>query len=268
MPFKVTFFFQQQSALTGGWSENFWNSALDLTQALAASNALVPLLQNLHGDQTIMTNARISESPAFRAATLYSIIEAADPDLSKATTSDYPTTALLFLLTNGAQYITRQWIKGLPDNIVRQSGRYDPVATYIPKANAFFAAILTPANGWVMRVLDKAIPKKIVQAITQQGVCTVTGHGYNTNAKVRISRAKNLKQANGIWRITNIDADTFSLQGWVEPTVATPYLGNGTVQLQSYIFVPPTTAKFDRATSHRVGRPFGLLGGRRRSRRT
>jgi len=268
MPFKVSFFSTQQSTLQGGWSENFWSSKLDLPACITAAQALRTKLDNLHGDQTVTPYIRISDSATFRDVKLIEIPTTPVATLTLATTSDYPSTALLLKMTSAENYVTRQWIRGLPDNIIRESGRYRPVAAYLADFNAFIAVLTSGGNGWSMRVLDRTVPKKVVQNITAAGVVTVLAHGYAANAKVRISRAKGLTQANSVWRVTPVDADTFSLQGWVTDNPSPVYLGNGEVRLQTYVLKAIANVEVVRSSAHKTGRPFGLLGGRRRTRRT
>jgi hypothetical protein len=99
-------------------------------------------------------------------------------------------------------------------------------------------------------------------------VITITAHGFTDLDLVRISRVRGDPRSNRVWRINRIDTDTFSLIGWVELAVAFPYLGGGTAVAQVYSFRPIVQAEVVRATSHRTGRPSGLLGGRRRRRPT
>ncbi len=268
MAFKITYFFKLQMELEAGWSFSLFNNNSDLAPAAAAAQSLLTPLDKLGGTQTIITNIRISDLSSFRSVRLLSTTITPDPDLTKAQSSDYATTAVLLKLSGTNGYLARMWYRGVPDNIIRGAGRFNPTAAWLGYFSTFSGVLLSANQQWSLRVLDKLVPKKILQAATQQGVCTVTGHGYATNAKVRISRAKGLTQLNKVWRVTTIDANTFSLQGWVDPLVITPYLGNATVQLQSPIFVPITDIATVRASSHKTGRPFGLLGGRRRIRKT
>lgn len=268
MPFKITYFFKLQMELEAGWSFSLFNNNTDIAPARAAALALLTPLDKLGGTQTIISNIRISDLTSFRSVSLLSTTITPDADLTQSNSSDYATTAVLLKVSGPGGYLARMWYRGVPDNIIRGAGRFNPTAAWLGYFSTMRGVLLSGSNQWSLRVLDKTVPKKIVQAVTQQGVCTVTGHGYATNSKVRISRGKGLTQINKVWRITSIDPNTFSLQGWVDPLVNTPYLGNATAQLQSPIFVPIVDVETVRASSHKTGRPFGLLGGRRRTRRT
>lgn len=266
MPFRVSYGFQMQAEKLGGWTENFWSALPDLPSVETALNQLKPKLVNAHGNAVIMNEIRISNADTFRDVKVL-LVNASIVGTPVATEADYPTNALLLKLTGQGNYVTRQWIKGIWDSIIRDNGRYVPTANYIAVMNQIFAELLNSSRGWVMRVTDRGVPFKPVKDITQAGVVTVTNHGYADNAKVRISRVKGLTQANDLWRITRLDADTFQLQGWVAPVPASPYLGRGLARLTQFIYVPIQQAVIVRATEHAVGRPLGLLSGRRKSRR-
>ena len=269
MPFKLSFQYQQQTVKLGGWTENFWCGLSDLTAATAKAGQLRTLLDPLHGNTTFLTGCRISDAATFRDVTLLSWpLNTQNPGTSPGSVSDYPTNALLLRLTGLPNYRTQQWLKGIWDGVIASGGYYQPTATYQGYMQAFLAFLTAGSNSMVLRVLDKSQAFKPIKDITQAGVVNCTGHGYSDNAMVRISRCRGLTQANNVWRITRIDADTFSLQGWVAPSPATPYLGNGVSRLRLYTYVPIGGGSIIRATEHAVGRPLEQLIGRRRTRRT
>jgi len=266
MPFRVSYFFSQQTQRLGGWSENFWNSTTNQDTAFQKAADLVTPLRKLHGKTTVLRHYRVSNVDVFRQIDILNFSSTDNPDVTATTIADYPTTALGLKLVANPNYVVRQWIKGTWDSVIDAGGFYQPTATFVTNVNAFFAALTTGGNGWALRVLDRTVPSKVVRDITQAGSVTVLAHGYADNATVRISRAKGLTQANNRWRITVVDADTFSLQGWVAPAVNTPYQGNGIVRLQTYVYPAIGGGIVERATKRNVGRPFGLLSGRRTAR--
>jgi hypothetical protein len=267
LAFKVSYFFQWVGERTGGWSWNFWNSGTDLNPVQIATDALRNALNGITGNQTICPFARISDISTFRVVDLRNYVAGAIvPTPSDPANTDFPTNAALLELTAAGGYIARSWLRGLPDGIINTGGRFLPYPAWIALQGTAFGILTNAANGWSLRVLDKGQAPKVVQDITQAGVVTCLGHGYATNDVVRISRARNLVIANRLWRVTVTDANTFMLQGWVVPAVVTPYTGNGQVRKQVRILVQIANARFVRATEHRVGRPFGLLSGRRKRR--
>lgn len=270
MPWKTSFRYNQPVGdRTAGWSENFWSSLPDIAAVRAAAVALGNALWQLHGDGVNLPSVRISNALSFRDVSVIPLnLFSAIPATPTSSDADYPTNALLLKLTGQGSYLTRQWIKGIWDGVVTRGGIYTPTATYTTRVNSLINTLTNAANGWTLRVSDRSIPFKPVKDITQAGIVSVTGHGYADNSRVRISRVKGLTQANRIWRITRIDADTFSLQGWVAPDVTTPYLGNGLARQVAYVYPAIAAGQIERATKHNVGRPFGALTGRRRTRRS
>lgn len=266
MPYHVSYFFKQNVGRIGGWSENYWNNLTDLPTVNTKAQAFLPVLRALHGRQSVCNHIRVSDAATFRVTEITLVPGDVNPEVLGTTFSDYPTTALGTLLGAAPSYKVRAWLKGTWDSIIDVGGFYDPGPNFTINVGAWAAHLTTGTNGWALRVIDRAQPLKVVRDITQAGVVTVLAHGYADNSRVRISRSKGLTQANALWRITVIDGDSFSLQGWVTPAVATPYQGNGTVRLQSYIYPSINSAKIERATKRNIGRPFGLLSGRRTTR--
>jgi hypothetical protein len=268
MPFKVAYFCQWTGERSGGWSENYWNNNTDLASVITAANGLRFPLDNCHGRQTGIPFIRISDATSFREVTILTFPLGITPPGSTPNDadSDFPTTALLLKFNGPNGYVVRQWLKGTWDGITSRGGIYSPTPTFVGNINGLVSTLTTGSNQWVLRCLDKTVPALPIADISQAGVVTVPGHPYATNDRIRISRARGLTQANKIWRVTKIDANTFSLIGWIVPTVVTPYLGNGTARKQTYTFVPIVAGKVDRVTEHHVGRPFGLLVGRRKRR--
>jgi hypothetical protein len=268
MAFRVSMFFVQQTAKSGGWSENFWNNHVDLTAAKIAAVALADLLEACHGHTSYISNIRYSEVGAFRRTYTNYVGGTFNPNAGNSIVSDYPTQALLLKMAQNPNYVTQQWLRGIPDAQVSAGGFYVPTGDYVNRSNALFAALQNTSNNWVMRVQDKDIPKKAIFAISQTGVVTIPAHGYSSGDYVRISRVKGYTKANGVWKIELIDESSFQLLFWVAPAVATPMSGNPTSQKQVKKFISPATVAFVRATEHKVGRPFGTLSGRRKVRKS
>lgn len=269
MGFKLSFFYQQRPQLLSGWSENYWTNESQINQAVIISNNLRLHLAGLHGRETIMPWTRVSNDSNFRQVQLLSfpVGDGINTSVGAGTHSDFPTTAALLEFRSGDRYTVRQWMKGIWDDITLDGGAYTPDGTWLARLNALFTFLMDSGNKIQLRVLNKeTVPVQVVQTITAGGVVTTPLHGYNTNDRVRISRAKGLTYANNVWRVTRIDQDTFSLQGWNPPTPIPVYEGNGIVQKQEYVYVPIQAARLVRISKRNVGRPFGLLSGRRRRR--
>lgn len=264
MLFRVTFFFQQQSAKLGGWSQNFWCTAASVDSCRSAAKDLADKIDSFTGAQVVLTNFRISEVGNFRNVSVFDYTGINNVPVTIQNDADYPTTKLQLQMTGADNYKTTQWIGGLRDSIVSSSGKYAPNGPFIKQWNAFVAELLNASKGWNVYVLDRGRPKLIITNITQLGIVTCPGHGFATGNTIRISGVKGMTQANGLWIITVIDVDNYSLNLWVQPTVAVPAQGKPYARKQIFITKQIVSAKVIRVTSHKVGRPFGQLGGRRR----
>ncbi len=266
MAFKVSFAFSQQMALLGGWTENFWSSLTDLGQCTTNAADLGNALARIHGNTTAWTRTRISDALNPRNVMLVTgpayTTGVGDP----TRVSDYAAVAGLLVSQGFGNYPVRQWLKGLWDSATNTGGFWNPPSNMTGYLNAFYGLLTNSKSAWCLRVLDRTQLQKPIQGISNAGVVTCMTHGYSNNNLVRISRAKGLAYANGLWKIVVIDANTFSLVGFIANTALPPYTGGGVVRLQSYIFTPIISTQIVRATKHNVGRPLGQLIGRRRKR--
>jgi len=290
MPFKVSYRFTQQSTLLGGWTENFWYDGDDQSAVRSAAQALAPALFNIHGAQNGMPGWRISKVgggvPALNVA--YAGAGPVTVAVGDERDADYPTCALLIRMHGGTGYYTHQWVRGIRDNLLQQGGRYDEAwAGTFPASFAVFAARLV-ANRFSIRVLDRTVPQIPISNFNYSlGTFDATSNplvGMTPNSPyVRIKGMGTGNPANGVWALTWVDAvgttpayarinnwtpTTYSpakppkapkvvLQRYVYPLVAAPAFPVGTLG-----------AEIIRGTSHKVGRPLGLLTGKSKKRRT
>lgn len=271
MPFRVSFRFGQQSTKAGGWSENFWINSNDLTFVTNKANEMWTVLWNSKAAQITGQYIRISDTSTFRnVLKIRKNTGASAP--TTGTDADYPNTALTFNVVAAGNYSTRQWLRGLPDSIVAQSGTYRPTPTFVGQINAVIAVLKNSSNLWSVRALDRTVLPKVVTAMdVTTGIVTCPAHGYGpagSVARVRVKGFSSPKQANKVWRITVIDSNTFSLSLWT-PLTGTPVTGNNpTARLQTYTFVQIADLTDIVVTSHKTGRPTELLSGRPRKRKT
>lgn len=272
MPFKVSYFWEQIVAKTGGWSESFYHGADDFSTVQTQAIVLGQRLMAVHGKTTVLRNIRFSEYGAFRRAVIAPQTFTTNPEVPDSYTSDYPTTALLLRIKGFGTspgtpgYTVNQWLKGIPDFVIADGGFYKPTGEYPTRMSTLFDRIIS--GGWRLKVQDKAVQKKKVNSISSSGLVTLPSHAYASGNYVRISRAKGDTRVNRIWRIQVVSADTFQLLFWQQLEPAIPIFGDPVATLQSAIFVAPADGgcQIIRATERKVGRPFGLLTGRRKAR--
>lgn len=272
MAFKVSFFFEQRASKIGGWTESFWSNATSLQLVQNRVNTLRPILQAVHGFQTILNYQRISNVDNFREVEITDFSGQLQQNNTTNDTygSDYPTNALLLKLVPAGEiaYVTRQWIKGIPDSQVIPPGRYVPSGDYPGRITALTGKLTSGNQNWAVRVLTKSgaeFQNKLVTAVDLlTGIVTVAEHPYQTGDKVRISRTKLNKYINRVWEIERITANTFRLVTWDTTKAGTANASGGKARKQTYVYPSITDASIVRATAHKVGRPFGQLSGRRK----
>lgn len=273
MPFKISYSFVMSDARLGGWTENFWHTSADRTPAEAAAAALLPILDGVHGNPAFIQSYRVARVDApVRDVSVFRTGEQPGSIASVIGQADYPTTAVLLLLKAANGQFTRQWIKAIFDSDVRDGGLFKPVASHVARYGALTSFLTNPSNGMGVRVLNSAILPKVITALNlATGVVTVPAHGMGAPGdvvRVRISRFTQPKSVNKVWRAVVLTADTLQLS-FFEPISDLTATGiNPTARLQVYTTLAIATAAYVYATSHRIGRPTGLHGGRRRTVRT
>lgn len=266
MPFHVSFAFDMRARRNAGWSENFWHSAGTLPTALEAAEKLRKLLVPIHGTQTVLSALTVRDAANNRVAKNI-IYEPNQLDPSVAGDSDYPTTSLLLKLTdNSGDYYTKQWIKGIPDDITLK-GFYKP-GELQKKIEAVLKHLGSEGNGWQLRVTDKANVWKQVQGCSNAGVVTITAHGYANNDVIRISKIGGVGPINGLWKIMNVTADTFFPVGFQALAAPAGWDGKGRCKKSVMTFKQCKLVEVLGISKRNVGRPSNQLSGRRRTRRT
>lgn len=272
MPTRVTFFFQQQSSKLGGWQENFWNLGSDPVNVEPKAQALASELNNVTGAQVVVTSFRIADAATFRnVKTVFTSYGGGT--VGPSSDADYPSVALQIKLTaNGGgsgNYKSLQWLRGIPDIIVSNSGRYNPSSGFLAKINAVFAILKNSGNGWAVNGLLKTqLPTPITGFANLTGFVTCPGHGMGGAGlirKVRIKGAGIRNPLNGLFNVTIIDANTVQINFWSPETPSIPITGkNPTIRLQVYTQIQISAAETGIISSHKTGRPTNLLGGRRK----
>lgn len=268
MPFRVSFFCQVQQERLGGWSENYWNSLSDLTAVIPLAKALRIALYTCKGRPVGMPTIRISPISNVRQVKILTFPVASANSTDPSLLTDYATQKAGLKLMANPSFTVRQWFGGVYDEDIASGGRWDPTPDDLKAFKALFAILTNAANGWALRKIDTSVMKKTVQAISVAGVVSSLGHGLETDDLVRVGRVLTPNNINKVWKVVKISADSYSLNGFQTLTSA-PIVKNSTYgQKQQFNYYQIASAEIERATSHRVGRPFGQLSGRRRRQRT
>lgn len=280
MPFRVTYFFQYQGDRLAGWSENYWNNQ-------GSFDALLPIAQKLgqkliisKGVGVFWTRTRISVPGSPRNTT--TLIN--DPAVSSGSFSldspnvpDYQQTKWLLQMAGPKPpanqpggNTTLQWFGGTTDASI--VGAYlqpaSVLASLFPQARA---ELVKSSNLWSVYVLNPAVPAiPIVSIVPATGVVTCAGAiNFPTGALVRVSRIHNLTAANGLWRVTVNPADNtqFTLNNWTAQTNIMGPSPKANVRYQTYSPLQIQGVSVVRSSNHKVGKPTGQFGGRKKTKR-
>lgn len=266
--FRVSFFCQQIGDRTAGWSENFWCSLTDRSQALVAAQNLAQALNFAKGSQTWVPRFRMSIPGVFRSGKTY--IRSGAAPASTAYPSDYPVTKWLLQMVGNA-VTTQQWFGGVLDSSVISGGVLDQAQVLAAGFARVRTQLLNQANGWQINALNPGtLPIPILSVDPATGTVTTGGHTYITGNRVRIQFVRGLTYANRIWRVIQIAGNTtqFVLAGWAPQT--TPFLASPSASARQQNYLGQTIVQVNpvRSSNHRVGRPTGLFGGRPKKKRT
>lgn len=261
--FHVSFFFQQSVAKTGGWSENFWNNSDSMAQTKVKAEQLLEKLVEAKGNPVFCPRFRISQVGKFRGAEVFNTNQVPSDSLTDTTEADYPTTKVQVKLKSASTF-TNQWFGGLRDRDIGSGGFWTPKGTSVNIYNAVTTILTSPGNAWNIYVLDPAnLPFVIVDVNATTGIVTTDGANILNLDKVRVKGVKGIPGINGIWRVTKVADQTYKLQGW-QAITATFEKSNASIRKQTYVGQPIASVQYVQSTSHKVGKPTGLLGGRRR----
>lgn len=278
--FKVTYSFAQTSELYAGWSESIWGSASTLTAMQNIAVAFAPLRQAILGVGAILARVRISQVAApFRTVTKQTLNLAGTlTGTSTGLTAGAPFAKGLLRVVGAGGLYTYQWLGGLPTGLIGPNGVYTPTAQWTKALTQFLGGL---ANGpWYVKKTTQtgASTKQIGITVAGAGVFSLPNHGFVTGNLVSMGRWPAGFGVNGIWPITRIDANTFTLVGWPVPTVLPVPTKSSYAQLYGWSFLgipsneslvnaaEPVTSVI-RLTEHKIGRPSPAYSGRRKTRK-
>lgn len=266
--FRVSFVWEMQSSLLVSWSETFWNNAQDYAALLPRVLTLGTALNNIHGFGATNPYIRLAYVP--KGKKIKGIDRPVEPFvLNGSYESDFPTTALLMAASDATGTVTRQWIKGIPDSIVQQAGKYVPGAGSFPGYLKAAQAILrNDQNGWCIRTLTAAAAPKPIRSISAElGTINAPAHGYTvgTTIKGRVSGITNYPAGNGLHDLYIQDVNTLQYMPWTPPTGLTIMLKKASVSNQIRALTPISAWDIERITKKNVGRPQRVLSGKSKS---
>lgn len=275
MAFRCTFFWVQQGDLLAGWGMSFYNNLASLTAVKAQCDALFPLLNQCTGANNYIPRYRISLAGAFRQTLNVKTGLSGGGAVTPSNQSTYAAVDVQIKLTApfmlGVTYNVTEWLRGVRGAALGPAGAWTPSGPYASNFTALFAALTTVANGWCLNVLNKAtVPTYGIGVNQTTGVISAPGHGVPVNGKpyrIRLKGCGFHHYLNNLWWVIAPDANSLQIQQWTAPAIIIPITGkNPSVTLQTYVNPSIATVQTGITSSHKTGRPTGLLGGRRRTR--
>lgn len=263
--FRVNLFSTNTNTRTGGWTENFWINTSSSAVALTRATDLAMALTAFRGYVPVFTKVRISQYGVRRSGRSYPLNIPNSLPANSTQYADYPTTKVQIEMTGADPMRTTQWLGGIQDSAITGGGFWTPNGAISGRLLAVTNLLTNGANGWSINVLNPLNTPKVITAFAATTGVVTTGdnHGFANNDFVRVMRINGITGVNGIWQITDATALTFRLIGW-QSTTETMTRSNAVAVKQLHVPQQITAVRVVQATSHRVGKPAGLLGGRRR----
>jgi hypothetical protein len=269
---RGTFFFKDQNG--AGWSSTVYNTAANLTAAVTVAKNLVPLWVQLLGEQSGLYEVRVSDDQVKRDSQIL-INDPGSVSPAKGSASNFASDDVVCRIegTNlvGPPFTVRRTLalRGTPVNITGPAGTFVGEPGWNNRFKAFVAQLIK--DGWAIRYRDKTVPIFAITSVVQDlttGLVTVgtaLPNLYVAGDGIAISRVLGAPQVNGQWIITAIvDANHFKIS---TTQIVAPYLGGGFVNKNAYALAAINSCIPIRMATHKAGRPFDELRGRR-SRRT
>lgn len=286
---KATLFFEDHKY---GWSESYFQDGIDnLGVIYGDAIALAEQRATLNGAGVLMPYIRVSNEAIKRDSLVQQInlftIGPGTQEIpaganvvktafatSGSTKPDRPYSAVLLRFEAGSLYHRLMYMRGIPDDLIT-----DPVgpannqgwAKSFLDWRALFEARL---SRWKIKVLSKEdanVFKKVTRLQRPTDgvsvIVTVPGHGYANSDRVRLEGLPPQARAfNGVWRVFEVTADTFTLEGTRGPVLDYITL-TGTAHRLEYVYKGITDIVTRGQTHRDTGRPFDSPRGRRKSRR-
>lgn len=279
--FKGTFFFR-----FGGfaWSESWYLQAADLGTSWTQMDKCAERRAEMLGSGALLYAIRVSDPATPRVALTRPVNYPGPPD-SALTTVDTPYNAI-YVKTQDANTLYRRqlWMRGIPDSwIMYDQVTKNPIINGLAQQAITRFATRAIANNLQMRVIDASLvsnPRRMVSNIALQGVTnlfliTAPGHGFASGQYVRIKNCKgsNLQVAaggivravNGVWPVSVLTADTFTIPLTGSPTNPPVYTGGGYAQARPIKYVNVRFLDYIRFAKRDTGNPSGRVRGRRRA---
>lgn len=261
---RITFFFKSTRGY--GWSETYFSTRGTLPQALLDAKALFPLRVNLLAAFSSLEFIRVSDDEFKRDSQIYAVpIGDQTTKLPLMGSSDIANTCLLCRVTS-TDFIRRSLaMRGIPDDIVKDSGQYVPTGVWNGAFAAFKFALTAGAFAIKSRTqVGAAFNIANVGLVGPTGIVTidtVLPHGFVSGDIVNITEVRNATQVRGIQLV--LGAPTTASFDIRVKRVVRPYGGGGKVWKVGAAITAINDIIPVRISHRNAGRPFDAPRGRR-----
>jgi Ubiquitin-activating enzyme E1 FCCH domain len=268
---RATMFFKDVNG--AGWSETIYNTAANLTQAIAALGFLMPARIALCGTNSGLFYGRVSDDLVKRDSQIL-VNPPGNAYPNRGSVSNLASDDVVIRIegTNlvGPAFTVRRSLalRGTPVSITGAAGVFVGTAQW---NNAFDNWVNTLVNGgWAIRYRDSTVPNFPIAVVGQNlanGVVTITtsiAHTFAFRDTVQIKGCLGATEINGSWTVLTVADNThFTIQ---TNQIVGAYIGGGSVTKYPYALARINSVQIIRCATHKAGRPFDQLRGRRRVR--
>lgn len=265
---RATFFFKDSNGY--GWTETIHSQKPDLTSIMAAAKDLIVPRRNMLGNTAYLVFIRVSDDLVKRDSLIYQV-PAGDQQSrgSPEGSADIANTSLVVRLQSNPTVRRTLFMRGVPDGIVTQSGKYTPSGAFDQAFTDWLALLQT--GQWACRTKDNAVLPHVITnvvqdlATTNTTITTLDNHGLTVQDPVTITGVRGAKEVNGTWPLFSVPTPTSVIIK--VPRIVSPYGGGGLLAKIGFLLFPIVDGEV-RRVSHRIaGRPFDSPVGRRKARR-
>lgn len=262
---RATFMFKNDNG--AGWSETIFSTQIAIPLAMVNAKLMIAPRVGMLGRGSSLAFIRVSDDDVKRDSLIYAVPDGdGRPKSRQIQTADIAHTCLLLRIESGFTKRRSLFVRGVPDNICADNGRYEPDPAFSAAYNIWRVAMLGLSWGIKIRG-DAAAPVNIsnVSTVGPTGLVTITtaaAHGLVQNDVVNIRQVLGAVQVRGLQKVVSVvDATNFTIR---VSRVVKPYLGAGNVTKNSYSVVALSNIDPIRCSHHNAGRPFDSPVGRRR----
>lgn len=278
--YKTVVLINSASGLPSGWSEVYYNGLTTVAAAAARASEMIAERIKMLSSSYMVVGARLTGDIA-APPTATQLYVPATPQLGLlGAAEDYPNTAVLYQLRGANSAHQSRSMRGWPDSYIEAGPGGIPVALS-PAGKLLLTDwinyLIAAGYGWVRtnKPGDAGNKKFTVDSLSQVGagartklLGAVPADWVTTPVPVVVrSFTGPLAVLNGSYAVRGLTvaSDGITIPEYTYQGAISGYTGDGAKVFGGPpILVSAQTGVYRKITSHKTGRPFGLLVGRRK----